>query len=67
MLTDLSVKSVPWNKTCPPVGVSSIFNERKNVDLPQPEGPMMAMTSPLRTVVLTSFKQHVCQMPCAGF
>ena len=30
----------------PPLGVSSRFKQRRNVDLPEPEGPMTATTSP---------------------
>jgi hypothetical protein len=34
----------------------SMFKERKNVDFPQPEGPIIATTSPFFTVVLMPFK-----------
>ena len=39
---------------CPEVGTSSRLSDLKNVDLPQPEGPIMAITSPLVIVVLMS-------------
>src|SRR5574344_292113 len=48
------VMSVPSKKMWPPVGCSSRLRERRKVDLPQPEGPMMAMTSPLVSVRLIS-------------
>ena len=31
---------------CPSVGTSSRFNERRNVDFPEPEGPTITTTSP---------------------
>ena len=55
MSVDLSVRSVPSKRICPDVGVSSRLRERKNVDFPQPDGPMMAITSPLFTSVLMPF------------
>ena len=39
----------------PEVGTSSRFKDLKNVDLPHPEGPIIAITSPFFTVVLISF------------
>lgn len=38
----------------PLVGFSRRFNERRKVDLPLPDGPITAMTSPSETVVLMS-------------
>lgn len=35
----------------PLVGVSSRLRERRKVDFPQPEGPIIAITSPLEIVV----------------
>ena len=55
MSVDLSVRSVPSKRICPDVGISSRLRERKNVDFPQPDGPMMAITSPLFTSVLMPF------------
>ena len=37
---------LPSNRMSPPVGISSRFNWRRKVDLPQPEGPITAITSP---------------------
>jgi len=54
--TDSSVISTPSNVTTPLVGSSNRFNERRNVDFPQPEGPMIAMTSPFFTVMFIPFK-----------
>ena len=48
MLTFFCVISTPWNRIDPLVGVSSRFRLRRNVLLPEPEGPMAAMTSPCR-------------------
>ena len=33
-------------KMLPSVGFSSMFKQRRNVDLPEPDGPMTAATSP---------------------
>ena len=40
-------ESSPSKMTCPDVGISSRFRQRRKVDLPEPEGPMMEITSPL--------------------
>ena len=45
-----SVISMPSIKTDPAVGISSRFSERRSVDLPEPDGPMMTTTSPRRTL-----------------
>ena len=42
--------SVPSKRIFPPVGTSRRFRERRNVDLPQPDGPIMATTSPLTDI-----------------
>jgi hypothetical protein len=44
---------ISWSliHTVPFVGVSSKFKHRKKVDLPEPEGPITAMTSPAAIVV----------------
>ena len=47
MFTDLLARSTPSKKMAPEVGSSSMFRLRSSVDLPEPEGPMMATTSPL--------------------
>lgn len=44
---------------CPPVGVSSRFMQRRNVDLPEPDGPITQTTSPLRIwveILVRTFK-----------
>jgi len=41
----LSQMSVPSKMILPEVGFSSKFRQRRNVDLPPPEGPMMETTS----------------------
>ncbi len=41
------VISTPLKMMEPPVGSSSRFRLRRKVDLPEPEGPMTTMTSPL--------------------
>src|SRR5438034_9196918 len=44
-----------WPETCAPATTSCMrFRERRNVDLPQPEGPMSAVTCLGSTVMLTS-------------
>ena len=53
MLTVGSVMSTPSNVIVPEVGISSRFRQRKNVDLPEPDGPITTTTSPRRTSVLT--------------
>ena len=47
-----SIKSLPSNKMLPLSGCSNKFKERRNVDFPHPEGPIMAITSPFDIVVL---------------
>lgn len=66
MSVDLSVRSVPSKRICPDVGVSSKLRERKNVDFPQPDGPMMAITSPLFTSVLMPFNTSCSPNSYAG-
>ena len=39
----------PATLTLPPWMGSSAFRQRRKVDLPQPEGPMITMTSPRLT------------------
>lgn len=51
----LTVISVPSNRTCPLVGISNRFKDRRNVDFPQPEGPINARTSPFLMVVEIPF------------
>ena len=46
MLQLLSVISTPLNRMRPPVGTSSRLRQRRNVDLPEPDGPMTTTTSP---------------------
>ena len=41
-----SVISVPSKVMVPAVGVSSRLRQRRKVDLPEPEGPMMTTFSP---------------------
>ena len=41
-----SVMTVPWKVMVPALGVSSRFRHRRNVDLPEPEGPMTTTFSP---------------------
>ncbi len=54
--TPLPVMSWPWKRIWPPVGVSSRLMHRSRVDLPDPEAPMMLVTSPARTVKSMSFR-----------
>ena len=52
--------SCPRNQSSPDVGLSSnpsIFNK---VDLPHPDGPMIATNSPRLISIFTSFKAVVC-------
>ena len=42
----LSVISTWLKRICPPVGTSSRLRQRRNVDLPEPDGPMTTTTSP---------------------
>ena len=46
MLQCGSVMSVPSKVIVPPVGSSRRFRQRRNVLLPEPEGPMTTTTSP---------------------
>ena len=41
------VMSMPLKMISPAVGFSIKFRERSRVDLPEPEGPMTTITSPL--------------------
>ena len=43
-----SVMTVPSKVMVPEVGSSSKFRQRRKVDLPEPEGPMMTTFSPSR-------------------
>ena len=47
------VMSTPSKMMEPEVGTSSRFSERRKVLLPEPEGPMTTMTSPLLMSMLT--------------
>ena len=51
----LSVISVPSKKIWPPVGSSSRFMHRRNVDFPEPDGPTTNTTSPFLMVVVMFF------------
>ncbi len=46
-----SVRSYSSTTTLPPVMSSSLFRQRRNVDLPEPDGPMTQTTSPWLMVV----------------
>ena len=46
-----SVRSNSSTTTLPPVMSSSLFRQRRNVDLPEPDGPMTQTTSPWLIVV----------------
>ena len=52
----LSMRSSPSKMTCPPSGRSSRFRQRRKVDLPEPEGPMTHITSPLLISTLTPLR-----------
>ncbi len=54
-----SFRSWPATTTRPPVACSSPFRQRRMVDFPAPEGPMMQITSPLRTVRSTPLMTSV--------
>ena len=41
-----AARSWPWNHTWPESGVSSRLMQRRSVDLPEPDAPMMVTTSP---------------------
>ena len=47
-LSEKSIRDFPISSV-PDVGSSSRFTQRSNVDLPQPDGPMIAMTWPVLT------------------
>ena len=55
--------SFPSKKICPPVGVSSRLMQRSIVLLPEPEEPMMLMTSPFSTEKLMS-RSTACVPNC---
>ena len=55
MFTLGSVISVPSNVIVPPVGSSRRFRHRRNVDLPDPDGPITTTTSPRWMSALTPF------------
>ena len=56
----LSVMSTPPMTISPPSASSSRFRQRRRVDLPLPEGPMMTTTSPSRTSRLMSLSTSSC-------
>jgi len=43
------LKRAPSSQTSPPSTGSSAARQRSNVDLPEPDGPMMTLTSPRPT------------------
>ena len=47
-------RSFPSTSICPRVGTSSRITSRRNVDLPEPEGPIRKANSPLSTSMVTS-------------
>src|SRR5262245_1713263 len=47
---------LPSSRTSPDVGISSPAAMRSSVVLPQPDGPTIAINSPLCTSTLTPFK-----------
>ena len=49
MFTLESVISTPSNVILPPVGISRRFKQRRKVDLPLPEGPIITITYPCPT------------------
>ena len=55
ILTCISAMSTPLKITCPPVGSSIQFKQRKKVLLPEPDGPMTTMISPRFMVILMPF------------
>ena len=59
-----SVISAPSKVMVPAVGVSSRFRQRRKVDLPEPEGPMMTTFSP-SSMCSVNVVQH--QMVAKGF
>src|SRR5699024_4251841 len=44
-----SVSSTPFTTTLPELGCSNRFTHRNSVDFPDPDGPIMQLTSPRRT------------------
>ena len=60
IFVSLEVMSTPSNTICPPVGSSNRFRQRKNVDLPEPDGPMTATTSPLQMSLLIPRSTSPC-------
>src|SRR5258706_6568108 len=62
-------RSVPcWPRagqvSCPPVGISRSAIKWRNVDLPQPEGPTMAIRSLARMVNVAGRKASISAFPC---
>ena len=52
-LSFMRVRSSPLNMMCPPVAQSSPANVCINVDLPEPEGPIIAVNFPFSKATLT--------------
>ncbi len=50
MSTCSAARSLPWNHTWPASGVSSRLMQRRSVDLPEPDAPIMVTTWPGITV-----------------
>lgn len=61
------VISVSFIVMVPPLGFSNRFKQRKNVDLPEPEGPITATTSPSAIVVEMFLILRVSQMILTAF
>ena len=52
MLHEGDVMSSPLNVIVPDVGSSILFRQRRNVDFPEPDGPITAIFSPFTIDVL---------------
>lgn len=53
------VKFLPLISMVPELGVSSKFKQRRKVDLPEPDGPMIATTSPFWMLVVISLNTRL--------
>ena len=61
--SDSDESSVPPMWTWPEVSVSRPARQCINVDLPEPDGPMMAVNAPVASSTVTSSRAVTCVVP----
>ncbi len=62
-LSDCLVRSLPPSSTCPEVAVSRPARQCMSVDLPDPDGPMMAVNRPRSKPTVTPSRARTAVSP----